>query len=241
MKTRHLLIIFVVLFLVFIGIWIVSPNVGERVEPEKGVDVEFNEQNDDLPTNLPEGFVRYKNVTEAVVYRKDNGDGTVTFFEYVGDDNFAYYDLNRPSFFVKSSFDKRIYQVKNFDGTLREEYRAFDGEKWTIVSKTYEKVFEIPSNHLLMTTYINLYLVKDGENLSYKVLTKLGDKYAWVTPTETTEWIETTIPETFEKTEIPNVYKGKDGENVIYKKVLSFNDSYKTIAVVSCDETGKFI
>ena len=57
MKTRHLLIIFVVLFLVFIGIWIVSPNVGERVEPEKGVDVEFNEQNDDLPTNLPEGFV----------------------------------------------------------------------------------------------------------------------------------------------------------------------------------------
>ena len=124
---------------------------------------------------------------------------------------------------------------------MREEYRAFDGEKWTIVSKTYEKVFEIPSNHLLMTTYINLYLVKDGENLSYKVLTKLGDKYAWVTPTETTEWIETTIPETFEKTEIPNVYKGKDGENVIYKKVLSFNDSYKTIAVVSCDETGKFI
>ena len=93
MKTQHFLIIFVVLFLVFIGIWIVSPNVGERVEPEKGVDVEFDQQKDDLPTKLPDGFVRYKAITDAVVYRRDNGDGTATFFEYVGDDNFTYYDF----------------------------------------------------------------------------------------------------------------------------------------------------
>lgn len=241
MKAKHFLIIFVVLFLVFIGIWILSPKVGEKVNPDTGIDIEFNDQNDNLPTKLPEGFVRYKAVADAVVYRKENDDKTFSFYEYIGDEQFVNYDINRPYYLVKSSFDKRIYQVKSEDNTLREEYRAFDGEKWLVVSKTYDEIFTIPDNFTLMPTAINLYVVKDGEDYSYKVLTKLGETYAWISPNADTDWISIDIPSTFEKTEILNVYKGKDGENIIYKKVLAFNDAYKTIAVVPCDETGKII
>lgn len=241
MKTKYFLVIFVVLFLIFIGIWIVSPKVGERVEPNKGVDVSFNDENDELPTKLPDGFVRFKSITEAVVYRKENEDGTYTFYEYVGEDNFTYYDVNRPSYLVRTSFDKRIYQVKSENGTLREEYRAFDGSRWLVVSKDYNEIFNIPDNYYLVSTTANLYLVKDGEeNFNYKLLTKIGEQYAWLSPTDTDDWIDTTIPDNYEKTEITNIYKGTIGDETVYRKVLSFNDSYKTIAVVSCDVNGNF-
>lgn len=241
MKAKHFLVVFVVLFLVFIGIWILSPKVGEKIENNTGVDVEFNEQNDDLPTKLPDGFVRYKIITDAVVYRKENADKSFSFYEYIGNDEFINYDIDKPYFLVRSSFDKRVYQVKSENGQLREEYRAFDGNKWIVVSKEYSEIFSIPDNYTLMPTAINLYIVKDGDTYSYKVLTKVGETYAWLNPNEEADWINTTIPNTFEKTEVLNVYKGKDGENFIYKKVLAFNDAYKTIAVVPCDETGKFI
>ena len=241
MKAKYFLIVFVVLFLVFIGIWILSPKVGEKIDTNTGVDVEFIEQDDTLPTKLPDGYVRYKAVTDAIVYRQTNEDNTVSYYEYVGNEQFIDYDIDRPYFLIRSSFDKKIYQIINDDKTLREEYRAFDGKKWLVVSKTYDEIFTIPENYTLMPTAINLYIVKDGENFHYKVLTKIGKTYAWVNPNEDTDWIATTIPSTFEKTETTNVYKGKDGEKVIYKKVLAFNDTYKTIAVVPCDETGKFI
>ena len=245
MKAKYLLVVFVILFLTFITIWIISPRVGERVNIEQGIDVEFTDQSDELPEELPEGFVRDKNFTDAVVYRKDNGDKTVSYYEYVGDNNFTYYDINRPHYFVKSKFDRKIYQVKNDDGTLREEYRSFDGTAWKIVSKDYKEVFTVPSNHKLLSTGINVYLVEDKVDdkvvYSYKLLTKIGEKYAWMTPTEAEEWIDTPIPSDFEKTEFVNIYKCKTDKETIYKKVLSFKDTYKTIVVVSCDKNGNFI
>lgn len=241
MKIKHLAVILVVLFLVFVGIWIISPKVGEKVNPNEGVDVEFENQDYELPKELPEGFVRYTAITDAVVYRRANEDKTFTYYEYVGDEKFAYYDINKPSFFVKTSFDKSVYQLKNFDGTLREEYRSYDGKQWKVVSKDRETLIEIPQNYTIMPTYINLYVIENEGSYSYKLLTKLGDKYAWLSPTETTEWINTTIPETFTKTEIINVYKTSTETETIYKKVLLFNDSQKTVVVVACDKDGKCI
>lgn len=241
MKIKHLAIALVVLFLVFVGIWIISPKVGEKINPNEGVDVEFENKDYDLPKELPEGFVRYTAITDAVVYRFENENKTFTYYEYVGDEKFTYYDINKPSFFVRSSFDKSIYQIKDKDGTLREEYRAYNGKKWQVVSKDRKTLLSIPDNYIIMPTYINLYVIDNETSYSYKLLTKLGDKYAWLSPSDASEWINTTIPETFSKTEVLNVYKTTTETETIYKKVLLFNDPQKTVVVVACDKDGKYI
>ena len=268
MKIKSLLITVVILFLVFIGIWIISPRVGEKVIPNEGIEVEFENTNLELPEKLPDGFVRIKEITDAVVY-KYKEDDIYKYCEYVGKDEYAPYDINRPSYFVKTSFNKKIYQIKNDDGSLREEYRTFNGIAWQIVSKDYQIIFNIPENYKMITTAINLYLIDDNGSYSYKLLTQLSsDRYAWLSPKETNEWIDTTIPSNFEKTSIPNVYKGTfineqptqnkisettsstevpsetqsaTTKEIVYRKVLIFNDKYKTITVVSCDKDGNFI
>ena len=231
----------VILFLVFVGIWIISPKVGEKVNPNEGVDVEFENHDYELPKELPEGFVRYTAITDAIVYRCENEDKTFTYYEYVGDEKFTYYDINKPPFFVQSSFNKSIYQIKNADGTLREEYRAYDGKQWRVVSDSMKVLIEIPKNYTIMPTYINLYVIENENSYSYKLLTKLGDKYAWLSPSDTSDWINTTIPETFSKTEVLNVYQTTTETETIYKKVLLFNDPQKTVVVVACDKDGKYI
>lgn len=209
MKAKPLLITVVILFLVFVGIWIISPRVGEKVIPNEGVEVEFENTNLELPEKLPDGFVRIKEVTDAVVYKYGEENGVYKYCEYVGKDEYAPYDPSRPSYFVKSSFNKKIYQIKNSDGSLRDEYRTFDGTAWRIVSKDYQIIMNVPENYKMITTAINLYLVDNEGSYSYKLLTQLSsDRYAWLSPKETNEWIETTVPSNFEKTSIPNVYKG---------------------------------
>ena len=246
MKTKYLLIAFVVLFLVFIGIWIMSPRVGEKVNIENGVDVTFGENDDEIPEDLPSGYVRDKKYTDGVVYRKENEDGTISYFEYVGNGQFIHYDINKPSYFIKTTFDRRIYQVRGADGNLREEYRALDNNGiWQVVDNQYRQIFTISSSYKPSPVTPNLYKVetKSGEvsTYEYKMLTQIGETYAWMSPVITDNWISVEVPSNFEKTEVINIYKTVDGEKTLYKKVLSFSDIYKSIAVVDCDEKGNFI
>ena len=245
MKTKYLLVAFVVLFLVFVCIWILSPRVGEKVDINEGIDVSFGENDDEIPKDLPPGYVRDKNYTDGVVYKKIDGDKT-SYFEYVGNGQFIHYDVNKPPYFVKTTFDRRIYQVRDINGKLTDEYRALDSNGiWQVVDNEYKQIFNIDSTHKPSNVTPNLYRIekKDGElkTYDYKLLTKIGDTYAWTSPVVTENWIEVEIPQNFSKTEIVNVYSAKDGENTIYKRVLSFNDVYKSIAVVDCDNEGKFI
>lgn len=241
MKTKYLLVTLVILFLAFICIWLISPKVGEKVTPNEGVEIDYSDKNYELPTVLPTGFVRYNPVTEAVVYRKENADGTYSYYEYIGNEEFNFFDINKPAYLVKTSFDKKLYQIKNENGILLEEYRAFDGHTWQVMDKNFNILLEVPENYTLSKEYINLYSIALKDGLSYKIITKIGDKYAWLSPNETTDWINITVPSNFEKTETVNIYKTVDGEKTYYKKVLIFNDINKTVVVVSCDENGKFI
>ena len=241
MQAKHIFLVFIVLVLIFLGIWIASPKVGETIEQEEGTDVEFIEDGDVLPEKLPDGFVRYKNVADAVVYRKVNEDNSVTYYEYVGNDEFTYYDINKPYYLKRTTFDNRIYQIYDDDNGRREEYRAFLGDRWVVVSKEYKEIFSIPENYTMVASAPNLYCVKEGDKIFYKLLAKFEDKYVWLNPVETDEWIKVEVPDNYKKTIIPNMYEGKDGEETIYRKVLVFGDIYKTVAVVACDIQENFI
>lgn len=241
MQTKHILAIFAVLLLIFLGIWIASPKVGEQVKVETGVDVDFVADDDELPEELPEGYVRYVAATDAVVYAQKVDENKVVYHEYVGDGKFAYYDIKRPTYFVKTNFDRRIYQVKNADNTLREEYRAYDGTQWVVINKNYEQIFIIPSNYQLDSGVANLYFIKEDKSVSYKLLIKIGETYGWLNPTETDEWISVDGTINATKTDIPNVYKQTADKETIYVKLISFDDAYRTKVFVKCDATGKTI
>jgi hypothetical protein len=240
MKNKPIIIVLIVLFLVFVAIWIASPRVGEKVDINTGVSLEFDDKDFDLPDNenLPDGYVRILAITDAVVYSKTEGD-TTHYYEFIGNNKYVEYDIERPPYLVKTNFDKRIYQIKSENNSFADEYRAYDGKVWQVVSKDYNVLFTIPDNYVLSAYYPNLYFVNEKDNYSYKLLTKIGTQYAWLKPVESTEWINTTIPDGYEKTKTTNVYKGKiDGKDV-YKKVLLFSDANKTVVVVTCDKNGK--
>lgn len=238
MKTKTLLITFIVLFLVFIAVWIASPRVGEIVDINSGVDVEFTDKNFEEPDELPEGFVRALSITDGAVYYVDK-DNTRLYYEHVGNGKFIEYDINRPSYLVRTEFDRRIYQIK-IDDKLQEEYRAYAYGAWQVVSKDYDVILEVPENYIL-TNDVNVYFVNDAKNPTYKMLNKLGNQYVWSKIKDTTEWISISVPENFARTEIVNVYEGTLNNQKVYKKVIMFNDANKTVVIVACDKDGKFI
>jgi hypothetical protein len=240
MKNKPIIITLIILFLVFVAIWIASPRVGEKVDTDTGVSVEFEDKDFDVPDNLPTGFVRVSTITDAVVFFKDENN-VRSYYEYIGNNKYIEYDVNKPSYLVKTNFDKRIYQIQTNDNKFINEYRAYDGKTWQVVAKDYNILLNVPSNYTLSKDYPNLYCINEDNNLSYKLLTKIGTQYAWLKPTDTPDWINTTVPSNFVKTDILNVYKGTIDGKETYKKVLLFNDVNKTVAVVSCDKEGKFI
>lgn len=239
MKIKYLVLTFSILFLAFVCIWVLSPRVGEVIEDNTGQEVTFEDDLYNVPQNLPDGFVRYNAVADAVVYKFVDANKNVLFYEYIGNEQYVPYDINKPNYLVKTVFDKRIYQVKDSSGNLLEQYRAFDGNTWQVVARDYDVILEIPKNHHVLATPNLFYVENEDNSISYKLLTHINGNYAWLSPVEVSEWIEFSVPDAFKKTDVYNVYYNE--ELKIYKKVIKFNDINKTATVVTCDKDGKYI
>lgn len=240
MKIKYLVLTFSILFLAFVCIWVLSPRVGETVVKEEGQEITFEDDLYNVPDKLPDGFVRYNAVSDAVVYKYVDANNKVYFYEYIGNEQYAPYDINKPSYFVKTSFDKRIYQIKDANGNLLDQYRAYDGTVWQIVTKEYKILMEIPKNYYILSTPNLFYIENEDKTISYKLLTYINGNYAWLSPVDNLkEWVPMDVPETFKKTEVYNVYYNE--EMKLYKKVIKFNDINKTITAVNCDKDGNYI